>query len=422
MSTPASGTSSYFDLIKPVVGPTGTWSTNPLFVNLFHMSIGACALIVVICVCILLSNTTTTPVSPKGTTTPSRDYDALKGARQPITSLVGFDPTTPMNKFQVATANFGGIFTEDLTLLNPWIGSANPEAARLQVEAGARAIVLDIWPDPADMSKPVVCSMMDLTQNTVQNSWLTGGLNKGVSRYSNWNLVTRNKAAAGEVIHAAVSAAFNSSPGPQNDDPFFLILKLHGAMTKEYLNHLGSIVNSQLQEKGKAMNSAYAGCKNQSKICSAPYNDFKACACVIVIPDINPGYNSLPSINTYSGFTTAFLETKLGEATNYLEQNPNTVFFEPSGISTISLANQPNCTTKGGPSQTLAQVGLTVIQPSIGSNTTDNDSLFVTSYTNCLQSGAQFVAVNLFSPKKNDGTLTSFFDPKMFGTHSFRKI
>ena len=416
------GNPSYFDLIKPVNGLAGTWSTNPLFVNLFHMSIGVCALIVIICICVLLANTTTKPAPLKGTATPPRDYDALKGSRLPITDLSGFDPTTPMNKFQVATANFGGIYTEDPTLMNPWNGSTNPEAARLQVEAGARAIILDIWPDPADTSKPVVCSMMDLTQNTVQNSWLTGGLNKGVSRYSNWNTVTRNKAAAGEVIHAAVSAAFNSSPGPQNDDPFFLILKLHGAMTTEYLNHLGSIVNSQLQEKGKAMNPAYSRCKNQSKICTAPFNDFKACACVIVIPDINPGYNSLPSINTYSGFTTAFLETKLGEATNYLEQNPNTVFFEPSGISTISLANQPNCTTIGGPAQSLAQTGFCVVQPSIGSNTTDNDSLFTTSYTNCLQSGAQFVAVNLFSAKSNDRTLDSFFDPKFFGTHSFRKI
>jgi hypothetical protein len=112
----------------------------------------------------------------------------------------------------------------------------------------------------------------------------------------------------------------------------------------------------------------------------------------------------------------------LGEATNYLEQTSNSIFFEPDGIASVSAANQPNCNTIGGPSQSLAQIGFTVVQPSIGSSITDNDRLFTTTYTNCLQSGAQFVAVNLFSPKKNDGVLNTFFDPKYFGVHSFRKL
>ena len=418
MTTPAPPKFSYFDLYEP----TATPAPKVLFVNLLQMSFGVCALIVVIILCVLLANTTTAPAAPKGTLVPLRDYDALKGSRQPITGLTGFDLTTPVNKFQVATANFGGIYTEDPTLLNPWTGSTSSDAIRLQVEAGARAVVLDIWPDPADSSKPIVCAMMDLTKNTVQNSWLGTGLNKGVSRYSNWNMLTRTKAPVGEVVQAAVGSAFNSSPGTQNGDPFFLILKLHGAMTIDYLNRLGTIVNNQVEAKGFAMNSAYAACKNQTKMFSSPINDFMGKVCVIVIPDINSGYNSLPAINSYPAFTAAFLPTVLGEATNYLEQTSNSVFFEPDGIATVSAANQPNCNTIGGPQQSLAQVGFTVVQPSSGSSITDNDRLFTTSYTNCLQSGAQFVAVNLFSPKQSDGVLNTFFDPKFFGTYSFRKL
>jgi len=405
-----------FDLYEPIIG-----NPNPLFVNLFHAGIAIFALIVIICICSLLSNTISAPSAPVGTKVPKRDYEALQVTRQPITDVSGYDPSGPMIQYQVATANFGGIYTEDPGLLNPWSGTANPDAARLQVEAGARALTLDIWPDPADSSKPVVCSMMDLTKNGVQSSWLGGGLNRGVSRYSNWNMITRKAAPVGEVIQAAIKAAFSSTVTNQNADPFFLILKLHGAMTIDYLNRLGDIVNAQVHDNGYAMNSVYNACNNQSKMCSAPVNDFiNGKAFIIVIPDINPGYNSLPSINTYSGFKDAFLKTKLGEATNYLEQNPNTVFFEPEGIATISLANQPNC-IQGGTQQSLAQVGFCVIQPSIGSSVTDNDSLFSTSYTNCLQSGAQFIAVNLFSSKKNDGVLNTFFDPKYFGVHSFRQ-
>jgi len=407
---------SYFDLYEPVGSP------KAIFVNLLQASFAVCALIVVIVVCVLLVNTTTAPSNPKGTLVPNRDYDALKGSRQPFSAIDGFDLNAPMIKYQVATANFGAIYTENPTLLNPWTGSTSADAIRLQVEAGARAIILDIWADPVDSSKAIVCAMMDLTKNTVQNSWLGGGLNKGVSRYSNWNMLTRTKAPVGEVIHAAISAAFNSSPGPQNSDPFFLILKLHGAMTTDYLNRLGAIVNANVHAKGYAMNSAYNACKNQTKMFSAPINDFASKACIMVIPDINSGYNSLPSVNTYPAFTASFLTTTLGEATNYLEQNPNSVFFEPDGIATVSVANQPNSNTIGGPSQSLAQIGFTIVQPFIGSSITDNDRLFTTSYTNCLQSGAQFVAVNLFSPKQNDGVLNTFFDPKFFGTYSFRQL
>lgn len=418
MTTPAPPKFSYFDLYEPTTTP----APKAIFVNLLQISFAVLALIVVIVLCVLLVNTTTAPAKPSGTLVPKRDYDALKGTRQPITDLSGFDLNTPMIKYQVATANFGAIYTEDPTLLNPWTGTTHSDAIRLQVEAGARAVVLDIWPDPADSSKPIVCAMMDLTKNTVQNSWLGGGLNKGVSRYSNWNMLTRTKAPVGEVLQAAIATAFNSSPGPQNADPFFLILKLHGAMTIDYLNRLGAIVNAQVEAKGYAMNSAYAGCKNQTKMFSAPINDFMSKVCIVVIPDINSGYNSLPNINSYPAFTAAFLPTTLGEATNYLEQTVNSVFFEPDGVATVSAANQPNSNTIGGPSQSLAQIGFTVVQPSIGSSITDNDRLFTTTYTNCLQSGAQFVAVNLFSPKKNDGVLNTFFDPKYFGVHSFRKL
>jgi hypothetical protein len=148
---------------------------------------------------------------------------------------------------------------------------------------------------------------------------------------------------------------------------------------------------------------------------------------VIVIPDIQPSYNSLPGINTYAAFTTAFLTTTMGEITNALEQNPNTISFEPSGISAISTASQPACgsgtSAVAAPPQSLAQVGFCLVQPTTGGNTTDNSDLFSqNSYTTCLQSGAQFVALNLFSHNSGDAPLHIFFEADHFGKYSFRKI
>lgn len=410
---------SYFKVKEPIyhsgnpLALGGLVTSGSYYVFAFQIVIAILILISIICMCVLMTNTSTMPAPLTGAV--GRDYDALQVTRQAFSDLSGYDPTQPMIGYRVLTANFGGIFTEDPSLLSPWNGSVSARAAQLQVEAGARAIVLDIWPNPADMTQPVVCAMMDLTQNNVQNWWLGNGLNNSVSRYSNWNAVTRNTVPAGDIIQAAITAAFAGNPGKQNSDPFFLILKLHGAMTTAYLNTLGSLVNAQVQDKGYAMNSRYATCKNQNVMNTASITDFNNVACVIVIPDIQTTYDSLPGINTYAAFTPAFLATTLGEATNYLEQAPQTVFFEPSGISSIT-------------SNSLATKGFCVVQPSIGSTATTNDALFTTDYGSCLKSGAQFVAVNLFSPSNvstksdSNSTLSLVFDPSRFGTFSFSKI
>ena len=396
---------------------------------LFNIGITVLVIIVLSALSTLLTTTLNTPASPKGWGV--MDYDALQGTRDSLINYMASAglsvDTTPINQLTVATANFGGIFTESIGLLNPWVGSVNGDAARLQVEAGARAMVLDIWPDPADRQTPIVCAMLDTQApgRAIQKFWHATGLNKGVGRYSNWQRLTRNKAPVGEILKPALTAAFLSSTGQQNTDPFFLIMKLHGAMTTDYLNRLGSIVQDAIG--GNAMGAEWNKCINQKSICTAPARQFLSKVFVIVIPDIQTSYNSLPGINTYAAFTAAFLTTTMGEITNALEQNPNTISFEPSGISAISTASQPACgsgtAAVTAPPQSLAQVGFCLVQPTIGADTTDNAEFYSqNTYTSCLQSGAQFVAVNLFSQNKGDAVLNIFFDSDHFGKYSFRKI
>lgn len=387
--------------------------------------------LVLICIILAvtaLSYTLIAPSPPKGWGNGllgvQRDYDALQGTRKSFTEYLvskGIPDSTPINQFTVATANFGGIFTEDIGFFTPWNGTVSTEAARLQVEAGARAVCLDVWPDPDDLRTPVVCTMAEPSTIT---KWL--GLTKGNGRYSNWQKLTRNVKPAGEIVKALVTAAFDGPVSQQNTDPFFLIINLHGGMTLDYLNRLADTLTDAM--RGHAMDSEWGHSNNQATLCSAPVSSFMSKVFLIIVPDIQSTYNILPNINDYARFFTVFNNSKLGEITNAVQSQPNTLMFGPGEISTITAATQPACAAstvgvKGAASTaqySLAQVGITVIQPSIGTSSTRNSSLFSQgSYSDCLKSGAQFVAVNLFSSDGSDPALSNFFDT--FETFSFSK-
>lgn len=406
------------DLIPPIIGEP----SNPMVPVIFHVFVSFCVVMIIAVFGVMFTNTVRTPAQPSGWG--DIDYDgnrANRGSLAEYMSVNGISAETPMVSFSVATANFGGIFTEDIAPLSPYNGSVNPEAARLQVEAGARAIVLDIWPDPSNPQIPVVCTMLDTTQWSVQNLWATSwGLNRGVGRYSNWNHLTRNKRPASEIVKSAVTAAFNNSIGSQGEDPFFLILKLHGAMSTDYLNLLGTQVQEAIGPR--RMGTQYDQAKNQNKLCNAPVSDFMGRVFTIVLPDIETNYNQLPGINTYAKFVPALLATKLGEVTNAIEQSAYTMLFDPTNSAVITQATQNNCNTNNATPMTLAEAGFCIVQPTIGGQSTDNEQLFAgpsASYSACLQTGAQFVAVNYFSPNTTDAVLTSVFTPAIFGKYSF---
>ena len=388
-----------------------------------------CCVILIIVSISWLVHTTATPSMTKGAV--NYDYDAAKGSRKSLKDYLSdksIPDSSPLTQFSIATANFGGIFTQykdPSALWNyPWTGFAATEIARLQVEAGARALTLDIWPDPSDFSRPVIACMLDTDDYA---SWPTeywwkhtGGLNQGVGRYSNWHMLTHNSVNVGEVLKTAVDTAFNGSSSNQNEDPFFLILNLHGAMTVAYLNKLGNHVNDAIT--GYRLGAEMDKAVNQINFCQLPISSFYSRVTVIVNPDIQPNYNALPSVNTRDQFNTALLNTTLGKLTNVLTTTDRAVVFEPANITAISAQNYPNCSgAAGDPKQSLAETGLCVVQPTVGGSSTSNDYLFRdNSYQQCLQSGAQFVAVNLFSQDPNDSVIPAFFNPAQFGTYSFK--
>jgi hypothetical protein len=355
---------------------------------------------------IYLSLTLATPSFPKGWYNVP-DYDAAKGARKSIADYMAstnppLDPTkTPMMKFTIATANFGGVFTEDIGGISPYIGTVHPDAARRQVEAGARALVLDVWPSPVDQKTPIVDCMTDVTQWSSQNWWQTHGLATGNGKtYSNWRRLTRgDPTPVTTIVSAAISEAFDSA-NPQNNDPFFLILHLHGAMPTGYLNTLGNNLITALGTRRMSPTIIPV-----SGIATIPVQEFLGKCCVIVCPDIQT--NSLPGVSSYPAFLEQFATTVMAEVASAVEQGPSQMIFNPANAASAATASQ---------------TGFAVIQPTVGGTSTRNTALFTLPYTTCLTS-AQFVAVNLFSPDTSaSDALTQYFSPAYFETYSFVKL
>jgi len=391
------------------------------------------ALIVVTITGIIYHRTTITPSQKNGSkqkeeyTIPRTGtlYDYLASKGQTMTSI-------PMRSLSVATACFGGIHTEDIGVLTPYIGTVSPDAARLQVMAGARAIVFDIWPDPADPATPVVCAMKEDSafgpSSVIGTSawWLAhGGLDRGTGRYSNWKMLTRNKVRAGTILSAAVTAATNSSTNAQWMDPFFLILCLHGAMTTDYLNTLAADLSAALKvnDSGKGM-SPTARSDQPNALCNATPDDFKEKVCVIVCPDIQPGFQSLPNVNTFQQFALQYKQTNMMNYTNILQAQPNTILYTPESVSTLTQDTAMPCDGSGGSGAMIPppQAGFCVVRPSTGGTSSENGVLYGgdANYVTALRTGAQFVAINLFSNESDGKTLSTFFDPSYFGTYSFR--
>jgi hypothetical protein len=408
-------------------------STTSYTSIIVHFLIAFILLFIIVCMMTLMTNTKTTPSPPVGYV----DYDAQQITHKSISDMIisannpapanpapkTYPDSTPMSLFQVATANFGGIFTEQNSWLNPWLGSVSANAVTLQVEAGARAIIFDVWPDPANSGSPIVASMIDVQQWYYQNQWASpGNMNKGVGRYSNWNLLTRNTGPLSDILTAATNAAFNGPSSNQNGDPFFIILNLHGAMTAAYLNLVGTIITSAVG--GHAMGTEWTlGSANNTTIQTAPISQFMGRAFVIAIPDIQTdGYYSLPGVDTLPGFINTVLPP--GMSVNNYASFVNAVNLIPSTSSPLLYTPDANSAVKELMQPTAAGAPIAIIQPTIGAQVTDNDSLFGLSavgYSDCMNSKAQFVGINLFTPVASENAMDLYLDSKNgFGTYSFK--
>ena len=333
-----------------------------------------------------------------------RDYDAIKGNRRSLRNYLSdtsgslTPETVKIKDLQIATANYGGIFTDvkGSIPLTPWHGTVSTEAARCQVEAGARAIVFDIWPDPSNMTQPIIACMTDTSETHFlrkgENWWAGNGLPATYgtdSTYSSWKCLTRNKGNAAEILKTAVDTAFT---GVQSEDPFFLILNLHGILSPTYLKNLAKAIENAVSGRQLRVSG-----NQSSTMCETLVSVLLNKVMVIVTPDIPTGGDQ-DSINQ------VLMASDMKNFINVLPTAEMEVVFRPSNIGLITSKKYSDCsvsTTK----TSLSSTSLCCIQPSIGFVYTDNDNGFKPStYSRCMATGAQFVAVNVFGSAPNKYT------------------
>jgi hypothetical protein len=138
-------------------------------------------------------------------------------------------------------------------------------------------------------------------------------------------------------------------------------------------------------------------------------------AIVLVNPDVPAGM-------TREAFNAMYLNTAMKEVTNVLTTTERPLVLKTTDLSTITTAKYTDCTGSVN-KVSLSSVALCAVQPTIGGLYTDNDSQFKKySLKACMDTGAQFVGVNLFGSKggAKDDTLNTWLDSGLFGIHSFK--
>lgn len=390
------------------------------------------AIIITVIMCVMLTNVYSSDIGYP----PWFDYDQTKGNHRSLREYLqknNLDPTKiNITELQVATANFGGIKTDVkaqgavLCWPTPWHGTVTSEAARLQVDAGARAIVFDIWPDPSHHTTPIIACMMDMNSGNrnIESWWADRGLKSygTQSTYSNWKRLTRkNMESTGDILKTAVGEAFADN-NIQSEDPFFLILNLHGVLSEPYLNNLAEIIHNATDGK------RYHPHANMSpRLCDNTVDKIFGKVMIIMNPDIpdNMDRATLNDMYWKPG-------TRIANVTNVLTGTEHKIVFRPSEIGEITSGKYTDCNGSG--SKPLPVSTLCCVQPSIGGIYTDNDTIFKPSnFQNCMATGAQFVAVNVFgagptgtgsasgnSAGDQDSTLQAWLDPSNFGKYSFK--
>ena len=321
--------------------------------------------IVFIFLCVLLRNVTTTPDC-------SDDGFGYSGRYlNYATTNPDISGETLLVQLSIATANFGGIYTYQkdklLPSLSPWNGKVSAEAAILQVKSGARAIVFDIWPDPTNRMNPIIAAMKDMTDDIAFTWWREKGLENS-NGYSSWINTACNKGPAADIIGKAVDTAFSTGI----EDPFFLILNVHGYNDDNYLNNLGTLLSTRIED-----NRIYNQKGFQSdNINTITLNKLKGKVFVIVNPDDDP--ENIKRTRLYK------------DLTNYLVEKQKFIYRNKEPVVKKSFA---------------------CIQPSIGvpdvSNIIKNDDFMLST----------FVALNVFSL---DDSRTLWLD--RYAKHGIRKF
>jgi hypothetical protein len=127
------------------------------------------------------------------------------------------------------------------------------EAARTAVLAGARAFVLDIWPD------------------------LRAGANYGpviqvVEEGSDWRRISLNSLPLSSVVRPIVEEGFQTAMRPGIDDPMFLYLRFRGKPRSATFEATARVLSEALEQY--RLDTSFNNCRAQDRIYTLPIPHF----------------------------------------------------------------------------------------------------------------------------------------------------
>jgi len=264
-----------------------------------------------------------------------------------------------LTNFYVSTANATGLF------LPAADGIASSEAARLAVQAGARAFVFDLWPD------------------------LTPGAEFGpsiqaIESGSNWRRISMNALSFASVLKPLVQEALQTPVRPYASDPLFLYLRFRGKPRQSTYTITANTLRALIEPYRLANN--YNNRRAQGDIFSTPIDELAQK--VIIFSNVTAEGNILSDYINVGPRDGVRLEQPPGEFRGY---NADTV-------KPVVRAIKQNLTWIAPLSEDEAATANSV-------NVAENQKI-----------GVHFCAMNLWN--RNDA-LNGTLAPTMFGTQSF---
>jgi len=273
-----------------------------------------------------------------------------------------------LSNFHIMTANLGGFFS-------PVTNAAFcKEAIQYVIQAGARCIVFDIWPN---LNKGAKMGPILAVRKNDDSSELYG------SAYYTLDLVT----AFTEVR----KWAFEDSANPGNQDPMFLFLRFRGTyLTANTLTGTANAISQALEQYRLPFN--YSSTTN-NPLFTTPINADVLRRKIIILSN---------QTGVFHGVKTLF--TEYVNSADFKDS-----IVTPSQMHTIitnpaTLANLDKATT----TKLMACAPLP--------EDTDKSESNAWEWKQAQNAGIQFCGLNLWV---HDDGLNAYLDPGMFGTYSF---
>ena len=152
-----------------------------------------------------------------------------------------------LTNFFVSTVNATGVFFPAEN------GVVSPMAARAAVLGGARAFVLDIWPDlsPNAQFAPSV---------------------QIIESGSLWRRISLNLLPFVSILKALIQEAFEIDARPGSSDPVFLYLRFRGKPRASTYTGVANALRSVMEQY--RLDSSYNTCRGQDRLFTAPMTSF----------------------------------------------------------------------------------------------------------------------------------------------------